>query len=106
AQCVARPPEGGRDYPLISHLIEVAVRSGNPHGDPFEQYQFLAVLLHDAGKAQTSWQRYIEVPDHRRGSVPHAFLGAALFFIFAVRLRPEYRQLYAHNAELIDGAIL
>lgn len=105
-QCVARPPEGGRDYPLISHLIEVAERSGNPQGDPFEQLQFLAGLLHDAGKAQSSWQRYIAVPAQRRGSVPHAFLGAALFFVFALRLRNEYRQLCAHNAELLDGAIL
>lgn len=106
SQCIARPPEGGRDYPLADHLLEVAGRSGRASGDAIHQLQFLAGLLHDAGKAQQSWQRYIADPRRHRGAVPHAFLGAALFFLFALQLRRMYLQEYPHSADGIVAAIV
>lgn len=105
-RCIARPPEGAEEYLLIEHLLDVAQRSGNADGDPYEQLLFLAGLLHDAGKAQTSWQRYIREPVRRRGSVPHAFLGSALFFVLALCLRSEYARRYPQDMEQLDGAIL
>ena len=105
-RCIARPSEGGREFPLAEHLLDVAARCGDGEGDLVEQLQFLAGLLHDAGKAQTSWQRYISAPDRARGSVPHAFLGSALFFVFAARLRDEHLKRSPGDRALIDGVIL
>lgn len=105
-QCIARPREGGRSHLLTDHLREVASRSGDPSGAPVEQLLFLAGLLHDAGKAQASWQRYIANPARHRGTVPHAFMGAALFFMFGLRLRRAYVRRFPKEAGLIDGVIL
>ncbi|ADU51671.1 metal dependent phosphohydrolase [Thermaerobacter marianensis DSM 12885] len=78
-QCVARPPEGGRRYPLIDHLLEVARRAGDPRGTPEEQLLYLAGLLHDAGKARRTWQERLLAPGRQGPVGPHAFVGAALF---------------------------
>ncbi len=86
-QCIARPDEGEHRYPLVSHLIEVGQHAGDPHGDIESVLLFLAGLLHDAGKAQYSWQEHIRSDGARRGTVPHAFLGSALFTLFALELR-------------------
>lgn len=105
-QCVARPPEEAGEQLLTEHLLDVAKRSGDANGDPLEQLLFLAGLLHDVGKAQASWQRYIQDRNRRRGSVPHAFLGAALFFVLARQLRDDYVRRFPNDADQIDGAIL
>ncbi|QIA27432.1 CRISPR-associated endonuclease Cas3'' [Thermaerobacter sp. PB12/4term] len=78
-RCVARPPEGGRAYPLVDHLVEVARRAGDPQGSVDDQLLYLAGLLHDAGKARRSWQERLLDPQRRGPVGPHAFVGAALF---------------------------
>ncbi|MFS8579649.1 MAG: hypothetical protein LOD88_06465, partial [Novibacillus thermophilus] len=70
--CIARPPEGGRTFPLSDHLFTVGQRIGAPEGEWVERLAFLAGLLHDAGKARLSWQQYIRSRDPDKGSVPHA----------------------------------
>lgn len=77
--CIARPPEGGRTFPLSDHLFTVGQRIGAPEGEWAERLAFLAGLLHDAGKARLSWQQYIRSRDPDKGSVPHAVYGAVLF---------------------------
>ena len=71
---------------LEDHLIEVAVSSGRVNGSPTEQLRFLAGLLHDAGKARPIWQDYFERSSkkvRKVETVPHAYLGAALFAVYA-----------------------
>lgn len=75
-QCIARPNEGDRIFPLHEHLEAVASDCGDPYGTPEARLAFLAGLLHDAGKAHVEWQEYIR---GRRARVPHAPLGSALF---------------------------
>jgi len=58
-ECIARPDEGSISYSLVEHLETVARATGSPVGDPVARCCFLAGLLHDAGKAQLSWQKYI-----------------------------------------------
>jgi len=102
--CIARPDEGETRFPLVAHLEETAGAAGDAGGDHIEQLLFLAGLLHDAGKAQRSWQDYVRAADRRRrGEVSHAFLGSALFTITALELRRRWRELdlpVARPAEL------
>ena len=88
---------------LEAHLTQVAFDAGHPKGSLEEQLLFLAGLLHDAGKARPSWQTYMresEAGNYRMEKVPHAFLGAALFALYARALlwvqKPslEDQQLY------------
>lgn len=79
--CWARPGQH-----LEDHLLEVAFSSGTADGSLTEQLRFLAGLLHDAGKARPVWQDYFErsVKKERDvATVPHAYLGAALFAVYA-----------------------
>ncbi|MFZ5633832.1 MAG: CRISPR-associated helicase Cas3' [Bacillota bacterium] len=97
--CIARPDgPDGTIYPLRDHLEAVAFGCGDYRGERQEQLKFLAGLLHDAGKAQSSWQSYIGGEGPR---VPHSSFGAALFTFFAYKLigtwsprRKEKRELY------------
>ena len=79
--CEARPGQS-----LEEHLTQVAFAAGHPKGSLAEQLLFLAGLLHDAGKARPSWQTYMresEAGNYRTEKIPHAFLGAALFALYA-----------------------
>lgn len=78
-ECIARPSEGGRTFPLSDHLFTVGQGMGSPEGEWEERLAFLAGLLHDVGKARLSWQQYIRSRDPDKGSVPHAVYGAVLF---------------------------
>ena len=85
--CWARPGQRLRD-----HLLEVASASGDAKGNVEEQLAFLAGLLHDAGKARPTWQDYFERSRNREpglATVPHAYVGAALFAIYARALLSE-----------------
>ncbi|MBX5467907.1 MAG: CRISPR-associated helicase Cas3' [Firmicutes bacterium] len=77
-QCWARPPRGDRELLLVDHLEQVAVMASRGATGQEAQALYAAGLLHDIGKARTSWQEYIRRNTGR--SVNHAFLGAALFF--------------------------
>lgn len=85
--CWARPEQRLRD-----HLLEVASMSGDANGNLEEQLAFLAGLLHDAGKARPAWQDYFERSRSREpglATIPHAYVGAALFAIYARALLDE-----------------
>ncbi len=91
-QCVARPAYDGRPAQLLSdHLLRVAEQWSDLgvlcHSDEIavaktkERLLFLGGLLHDAGKARASWQKYISsTSKDKRGQVYHSPVGAALFF--------------------------
>ena len=85
AECVARPPEDDRTYPLVDHLVGTAKGCGDPQGTPAERLAFLAGLLHDAGKAHLLWQERIG-----ERAVPHSPFGAYLFAFCAERLIPAW----------------
>ena len=96
--CWAR--EGQR---LEDHLLEVASSAGSPGGSPTKRLDFLAGLLHDAGKARPSWQSYFERSlrdEPGLDKLPHAYFGAALFALYARTLldndetTPEIEQRY------------
>lgn len=82
--CWAR--EGQR---LKAHLLEVAASAGAPDGTLTEQLDFLAGLLHDAGKARPTWQDYFDRSvrgEPKLETIPHAYFGAALFAVYAQSL--------------------
>ena len=98
AEFEARPGQS-----LEDHLTQVAFAAGHPEGSLAEQLLFLAGLLHDAGKARPSWQTYMqesEAGNYQAKKVPHAFLGAVLFALYAKALMQsqkaslEDQQLY------------
>ncbi|HOV80955.1 MAG TPA: CRISPR-associated helicase Cas3' [Bacillota bacterium] len=76
-ECIARPADGGKTYPLKEHLLAVAEACGSTAGDRPERLRFLAGLLHDAGKSSRPWQDYIQ--GRTKKGAPHAFAGAMLF---------------------------
>ncbi|SFU92227.1 CRISPR-associated helicase Cas3/CRISPR-associated endonuclease Cas3-HD [Alicyclobacillus macrosporangiidus] len=84
-ECIARPPEGERTFPLLSHLETVASGMGKADGTPFQRLSFLAGWMHDVGKAHAKWQWYIRDPSQRKGP-PHAVYGAVLFVYVASHL--------------------
>lgn len=76
--CLARPPASdGRVNLLSEHLQAVAEAWGRSGGKPVARLRFLAGLMHDAGKARTTWQDYIR--GKRSGHVAHSPLGAVVF---------------------------
>jgi CRISPR-associated endonuclease/helicase Cas3 len=95
--CFARP---GQE--LECHLEQVAFAAGNPRGSLDDQLMFLGGLLHDAGKARATWQEYLQrsVAGKRKETLPHAYIGAALFALYghsllALAAHPlEGEQLY------------
>ncbi|MCY0900453.1 MAG: CRISPR-associated endonuclease Cas3'' [Firmicutes bacterium] len=76
-ECIARPDRPPRTFPLTQHLRNVGQHAAQWVTGPRRDYVRLAGLLHDIGKARRSWQAYIRNDGPR---VPHAFLGAAVFF--------------------------
>jgi CRISPR-associated helicase Cas3/CRISPR-associated endonuclease Cas3-HD len=95
-RCLDRPEEegaaAGEEGRLAAHLAEVgrlARALGGDMGVPEGLLPLLqlAGLLHDAGKARAEWQRYVRDPSRRRGRVPHAYWGTALFFSLATEWR-------------------
>ncbi len=83
--CRARPDEEGKVFALVTHLKAVAEICAGVSAQE-ARLLGLAGLLHDAGKGWSKWQAYIRSDDRRRGDVPHAFLGSALFFLVAAKL--------------------
>lgn len=111
---MARPSRDGTVYPLKDHLraVGIAWAAGRPtpcgpvRGDQAvpcgdtcspvcaEYAQaaaerallFLGGLLHDAGKARRSWQRFIRSAPERGQGITHAPSGAALFFYLSNKL--------------------
>lgn len=82
--CLARP-----EQPLKDHLLGVAKAAGLSEGSVAEKLSFLAGLIHDAGKASPTWQNYLRcsVEDkYYRETLPHAYIGAALFAIYGREL--------------------
>lgn len=61
---------------LKEHLLETAQIASEFAITEFRKYFWLAGLLHDFGKYQKEFQRYLK-EGGRRGSVPHAVWGAA-----------------------------
>ena len=69
--------EKGKEHVLSSHLLGVAAIMERFSIDPsFTQIFKITGLLHDLGKYQPAFQTYLR-EGGRRGSVPHASLGAA-----------------------------
>lgn len=98
-QCIARPDEGGRSYPLREHLLKVKEaieeRLGKTMleergGQCLVRLAGLAGLCHDLAKAHREWQRYIR--GERRKGPNHAPEGAFLFsFLGYALLKQENR---------------
>ncbi len=78
-ECIARPADKGKIYPLEEHLLAVANAFGSPAGDHPDRLRFLAGLLHDAGKSSRAWQDYIQ--GKTKKGAPHSFAGAMLFAV-------------------------
>jgi len=68
----------GEDHWLDSHLINVANQMVSwANNSEFNKIFKITGLLHDFGKYQPEFQRYL-LEGGRRGSVPHASWGAAM----------------------------
>ncbi|UNC93172.1 CRISPR-associated helicase Cas3' [Candidatus Contubernalis alkaliaceticus] len=83
-KCLARPAFEG-NYLLTEHLEETAKKMGNREGSWQEKLKYLAGLVHDAGKARSTWQKYI-TKGGTRGEIVHSPLGSALFLFLAGRI--------------------
>lgn len=83
--CLARPDGPDTTHWLIDHLRNVGVHASAHDAGLKGEWLKLAGLLHDIGKARTSWQRYIRGEGE---GVHHAFLGSALFFYLVQNSHP------------------
>lgn len=98
--CIARPAEGARPPQLLrDHLFQVAEQWENnvglydkcngPNTNVPKILCRLGGLLHDAGKARASWQKYVNNSQYsKKGKVFHSPVGAALFFYVSKKLVP------------------
>lgn len=100
-ECIARPDEGGRPFPLTAHLLNVASALGAPEGDKAERLAFLAGWMHDVGKARWQWQRYIRRQDESK-HVPHSVYGGVLFAYCAHHLFQQWKTP-VHEQLLLQG---
>ncbi|ATY85846.1 hypothetical protein CVV65_13670 [Kyrpidia spormannii] len=98
-ECVARPAEGERQFPLPRHLETVASGVGNFQGQPAERLDYLAGWMHDIGKSNEKWQWYIESPRSRKGP-PHSVYGAILYVYYAERLLNIWKMPRREKTEL------
>lgn len=91
SECIARPDSlDGSPNHLVDHLLAVAGGMGDPSSNQEEEkLNFLAGLLHDAGKARKSWQRFIR--GEEKEAPWHSPLGSALFFFFSVTLLEKWQ---------------
>ncbi len=92
SECIARPDSlDGSPNPLVDHLLAVARGMGDPSSSQEEEkLNFLAGLLHDAGKARISWQRFIK--GEEKESPWHSPLGSVLFFFFSSALLEKWQK--------------
>jgi len=68
----------GEKHSLKEHLLNVAhIMKNVVTNDGWKNIFFVTGLLHDFGKYQLDFQRYL-LEGGRRGSVPHASWGAAM----------------------------
>ena len=67
----------GNEHSLTAHLHEVSrIMTGFANREEYKPLFMLTGFLHDFGKYQPAFQRYLK-EGGRRGSVPHASWGAA-----------------------------
>lgn len=106
-ECIARPSdEDGTVYSLVDHLNRVAYSMGDPQGDYQARLNFLAGLLHDAGKARSVWQDYIRLPKKlRKKGVPHSFAGAMLFALMLMELLEKWKPSRRERDEVIHHGL-
>jgi CRISPR-associated helicase Cas3 len=86
-ECIARPNDGERIYPLRDHLLGVKrymEQWADKHPDLRQQPTLvrlmgLAGCCHDMAKAHWDWQHYIRNTDKMQSPVHHAPAGALLF---------------------------
>lgn len=96
--------KNGQVHGLADHLISVSkIASNFCTNEQLKIHFYLAGLLHDFGKYQPEFQRYIQ-EGGRRGSVPHAALGAA--FAFQYQLYEAAFAIDGHHKGLPDKADL
>jgi len=105
SDCVARPPEEERTFPLMEHLRKVGEQMAKlcplPELSPIYR---LAGLCHDIYKAHPDWQTYVLSRGAIRKGPPHAAAGAFLFSWLAYQwltnkgLWPRYRLLWLRMA--------
>jgi len=102
-ECIARPADGNKTYPLKEHLLAVAEACGNPAGNRPERLRFLAGLLHDAGKSSRRWQEYIQ--GKTKKGVPHAYAGAMFFAAVFADLLEVWRPARQERKSLCHLAV-
>jgi CRISPR-associated endonuclease/helicase Cas3 len=93
------PESSGQWQPLADHLrnvAELAAKFANPMGPAAESEARLAGLLHDLGKYQPDFQRYLATG---RPRTPHAIHGAA---VVASQSRLLANLIASHHAGLHD----
>jgi len=107
-KCIARPGLKDNKYPLSEHLEAVAKGIGDPNGDPLSRLCFLSGLLHDMGKARTTWQQWIRsvgIGGGKGKSVNHSPLGSAIFVFYGNEILPKFesntKQLRALKRHLL-----
>ncbi len=101
---IAHKTEDGREQTLKEHLENTALLCRENAIPDFKEIAYLCGLIHDIGKGQHSWQRYIR--GEGRG-IPHALCGA-------LEVHKQHMTTYSpmleyviasHHAGLYDGGL-
>lgn len=91
----------GEKHSLYEHLIETAKQAKKFTTDKsFQQLFYLAGLLHDIGKFQDDFQKYLETGKPR---TPHAGIGAFIASKLGKQLLPLQFVIKGHHAGLPDN---